>query len=134
MSRAKRLGKLEELRAQAERAKRLPAIHIHLTGGARTEPSAPAWPGSAAEPAPSVPPAPRGQRPRPPSPEEQAEALETLRQRAKVGKYAAYVPPSEAELRAEQERRGLLWADATEIKGSGRSYWSPSPRRGNGRG
>jgi hypothetical protein len=139
----RRLAKLEEQRAKAERAAQFPAIRItwdtsvpevspegsggkpraltmHLHPGSEAMP-APAWMGDEAEPVPSAQPAPRGQRPRRPTVEEQAAAIEVLRERARRGTFAGELPPSAEDIRADQARRGALRKDAALVRRVGRS-------------
>jgi hypothetical protein len=87
--------------------------------------------GDEAGPEPEPPAVTRGQRPRPPSPEQREEALATLRQRAAQGLYVGVLPASEAELRAEQERREALRKDAALIRHMGRpAALAPAQRLG----
>ena len=102
MSRQKRLGRLEQQRDQTKPR----AVRIILQPHSSLP--VPESRGDDAEPGPQAPAVTHGQRPRRPTDAERVAALEILRARARLGEYVGVLPASEAEIRAEQERRGVL--------------------------
>ena len=143
MSRAKRLGKLEQAAAERVRAHDLAAVRIQWVtpdGVAEIPPSssrppamtisltrsddapvpAPEWLDHDTPTVPTERPALRGQRPRQPTEDERAAAIETLRERARRGTFAGELPPSAEEIRADQARREALQRDAALIRRMGR--------------
>jgi len=150
MSRAKRLGRLEQVAAEKVRAGDLPiSIQWVTPDGVAESPQSSDRPAAVTiwltlrgdDPAPapnqaddivvdaavaaSDQPTSRGQRLRPPTREEQEAARAVLRDRARRGLYLGYVPPSEAQLAAESARRQAEQQDAVLMRATAR----PAPER-----